>query len=323
MTWRSSLPDDPRPARWAHPVLALGNFDGLHRGHLKILERVRRVAVERGGTAVVHDLRPASAARRAARQGAAAADDQGQKLEALDASRRPGRGDRPLHARAVAVGSGDVRPHGAGRLAARRGSLGRRQFLFGHDRAGNFSLLRIARRAATDSGPRRSIRSATRTSSSAARASAGWSARAASTKPARCSATSTPSTARSSRATGAAGRIGFPTANLATENELLPPHGVYATTTHHRRHRVSGGDQRRRAADGRRAADADRRDARVRLRSGDLYGQRQSHRIRAAAARRAPFPTSTRCGRRSPPTSPGARAVRSAFTCKPVTVEAS
>ena len=24
--------------------------------------------------------------------------------------------------------------------------------------------------------------------------------------------------------------IGFPTANLATDNELLPPHGVYATT---------------------------------------------------------------------------------------------
>ena len=25
--------------------------------------------------------------------------------------------------------------------------------------------------------------------------------------------------------------MGFPTANLCTENELLPPHGVYATTT--------------------------------------------------------------------------------------------
>ena len=25
-------------------------------------------------------------------------------------------------------------------------------------------------------------------------------------------------------------QIGFPTANLCTENELLPPHGVYATT---------------------------------------------------------------------------------------------
>src|SRR5262249_23240914 len=25
--------------------------------------------------------------------------------------------------------------------------------------------------------------------------------------------------------------LGFPTANLCTDNELLPPHGVYATTT--------------------------------------------------------------------------------------------
>ena len=27
-----------------------------------------------------------------------------------------------------------------------------------------------------------------------------------------------------------AGRSGFPTANITSENELLPPHGVYATT---------------------------------------------------------------------------------------------
>ena len=38
------FPDDPRPARWTQPVLALGNFDGVHRGHRKILDRVRRVA---------------------------------------------------------------------------------------------------------------------------------------------------------------------------------------------------------------------------------------------------------------------------------------
>ena len=38
------FPDDPRPPRWHQPVLALGNFDGLHRGHTKIIERVRRVA---------------------------------------------------------------------------------------------------------------------------------------------------------------------------------------------------------------------------------------------------------------------------------------
>src|SRR5918994_4855705 len=36
--------------RWHNPVLALGNFDGLHRGHMKIIDRVRRRAGERGGT---------------------------------------------------------------------------------------------------------------------------------------------------------------------------------------------------------------------------------------------------------------------------------
>ena len=46
-------PDDPRPVTWRSPVLALGNFDGLHRGHVKIVERIQRGALERGGTSVV------------------------------------------------------------------------------------------------------------------------------------------------------------------------------------------------------------------------------------------------------------------------------
>jgi len=41
-----------------HPVLALGNFDGLHRGHIKILERVKRRAGERGATSVVMTFDP-------------------------------------------------------------------------------------------------------------------------------------------------------------------------------------------------------------------------------------------------------------------------
>src|SRR5438045_2323129 len=52
------FPDDARPARWTRPVLALGNFDGLHRGHRKILERLRRVASERAATAVVMTFDP-------------------------------------------------------------------------------------------------------------------------------------------------------------------------------------------------------------------------------------------------------------------------
>ena len=52
------FPEDARPPRWTHPVLALGNFDGLHRGHRKILERLRRVAGERGATSVVMTFDP-------------------------------------------------------------------------------------------------------------------------------------------------------------------------------------------------------------------------------------------------------------------------
>ena len=51
-------PDEPRPQRWVQPVLALGNFDGVHRGHRKILDRVRRVATERGVTPLVMTFDP-------------------------------------------------------------------------------------------------------------------------------------------------------------------------------------------------------------------------------------------------------------------------
>ena len=53
------FPDAPRP-KWPAPVLALGNFDGLHRGHARLVEQVRRRAGERGGTpvAMVFDPHP-------------------------------------------------------------------------------------------------------------------------------------------------------------------------------------------------------------------------------------------------------------------------
>src|SRR6266542_5280213 len=52
------FPDDPRPPWLVHPVLALGNFDGLQRGHLKIIERVKRGAAEHGGIAMAMTFDP-------------------------------------------------------------------------------------------------------------------------------------------------------------------------------------------------------------------------------------------------------------------------
>src|SRR4029079_4679962 len=52
------FPDDVRPATWRRPVVALGDFDGLHRRHLKIIDRVCRQAREHGATPVVMTFDP-------------------------------------------------------------------------------------------------------------------------------------------------------------------------------------------------------------------------------------------------------------------------
>ncbi len=51
------FPDAPRPG-WPHPVVALGNFDGMHRGHQQLVDEVRRQARERAGTSVALIFEP-------------------------------------------------------------------------------------------------------------------------------------------------------------------------------------------------------------------------------------------------------------------------
>ena len=46
------------PRRFVAPVLTLGNFDGVHRGHQAILRRVAEVAHENGGEAVAMTFNP-------------------------------------------------------------------------------------------------------------------------------------------------------------------------------------------------------------------------------------------------------------------------
>ena len=59
------FPGDALPTGWHQPVLALGNFDGVHRGHAKIIDRVRRRADERGvtGAALTFDPHPSRVLR--------------------------------------------------------------------------------------------------------------------------------------------------------------------------------------------------------------------------------------------------------------------
>jgi riboflavin kinase/FMN adenylyltransferase len=51
-------PDDPIPSRWHGTVLALGNFDGVHRGHARIIDQVVTRATESGNTSAILTFDP-------------------------------------------------------------------------------------------------------------------------------------------------------------------------------------------------------------------------------------------------------------------------
>ncbi len=223
------FPDDPRPLRWVHPVLALGNFDGVHRGHRKILDRLRRVAGERGATSVVMTFDPHPPRVVRPDKAPPLLMTKAQKLEAIGAAGVQGaaivrftpelsRWEPETFVRTVLVDWLHVSEVWVGA-----------NFLFGHDRTGNFSMLR-------ELGGR-------------------YGFKAEKIDPVRYKDFVVSSTrvrrlvseGRMDEAGALLGHeyfldgtvmrgdqrgrtIGFPTANLCTDNELLPPHGVYATT---------------------------------------------------------------------------------------------
>ena len=223
------FPEDPRPLRWSHPVLALGNFDGVHRGHRKILDRVRRVASERGATSVVMTFDPHPPRIVRPDKAPPLLMTTAQRLEAIEATGVQGtaivrftselsRWDPETFVRAVLVDWLQVSEVWVGA-----------NFLFGRDRAGTFTLLRtLGGRFGFNAEKIDPVRYKDFVVSS--------------TRVRRLI-----NEARVDEAGALLGHqyfvdgtvvqgdqrgrtIGFPTANLSTENELLPPHGVYATT---------------------------------------------------------------------------------------------
>jgi riboflavin kinase/FMN adenylyltransferase len=224
------FPDDPRPPWLAHPVLALGNFDGLHRGHLKIIERVRRGAAEHGGTpmAMTFDPHPPRVVR----------PDKAPpllmtKTQRLEALHRAGIACvavvRFTHELSEWAPETFVRTVLADWLRVSEVWVGA-NFLFGHGRSGNFSLLRTLGQQhgfrADKIDPVRYkdfVVSSTRIRRLVTEARMDE-AGALLGHPYYLDGTIVEGRKRGQT-------IGFPTANMVTDNELIPPHGVYATTT--------------------------------------------------------------------------------------------
>ena len=210
-------------------MLALGNFDGVHRGHRKILERVGRVAGERGAAAVAMTFDPHPPRVVRPDKAPALLMTLEQKLEAIRAAGVHGAAivrftpelshwDPETFVRTVLVDWLHVVEVWVGA-----------NFLFGHDRTGNFSLLRTLgvrygfkaekidpvryKDFVVSSTRIRRLVSEGRVDEAGALLGHQYF----------IDGRVVPGDRR--------GRtIGFPTANLCTDNELLPPFGVYATT---------------------------------------------------------------------------------------------
>jgi riboflavin kinase / FMN adenylyltransferase len=221
------FPDDP-PPKWPQPVLALGNFDGLHRGHMKIIDRVRRRAGERAGTPAVMTLDPHPPRVLRPDKAPPLLMTKAQKLEALGRAGMQGIAVvRFSHELSLWEPEMFVRTVLVEWLHVAEVWVGA-NFLFGHARAGTFSVLRslgarygfraekidpVRYKDFVVSSTRiRRLVSEGRVDEAAAPLGHHYFLEGTVTKGA-----------------GRGRSIGFPTANLCTENELIPPPGVYAT----------------------------------------------------------------------------------------------
>jgi riboflavin kinase/FMN adenylyltransferase len=221
------FPDAPRP-KWPHPVVALGNFDGLHRGHQQLIDTVRRQARERAGTSVamVFDPHPPRVLR--ADKAPPLLMTFEQKLEAFERAGLDGvavvrftpelsRWEPELFVETVLLDW----------LRAAEVWVGV-NFLFGRDRSGTFTLLRAL---GEDRGFRVEKIDPVRYKDFVV----------SSTRVRHLVADGRVDEAGALlghhyfidgevvHGAGLGRTLGFPTANLQTANELVPGHGIYAT----------------------------------------------------------------------------------------------
>lgn len=211
-------------------MLALGNFDGLHRGHIKIIERIQRAAHERHGTALVLTFDPHPPRVVRPDKAPLLLMTHAQKLEALEKAGVQGvavvgftpelsRWQPEQFVRLVLVEWLRVAEVWVGA-----------DFLFGRNRSGNFSTLRALgvrhgfrvekidpvryREFVVSSTRVRRLVAEGRVDEAAALLGHHFYL-----------------DGTVVRGAQRGRELGFPTANVETSNELLPPAGVYATLT--------------------------------------------------------------------------------------------
>jgi len=223
----AAYPDDPSP-RWHNPVLALGNFDGLHRGHMKIIDRVRQRAGERGGTSAAMTFEPHPPRVVRPDKAPALLMTREQKIEALSRSGMQGVAIvRFTHDLSLWDPEKFVRTVLVDWMRVSEVWVGA-NFLFGHQRAGTFTVLRsLGARYGFRAEKIDPVRYKDFVVSS--------------TRVRRLVAEGRVDEAGALlghhyfldgtviRGAGRGREIGVPTANIATDNELTPPTGVYAT----------------------------------------------------------------------------------------------
>jgi len=221
------FPDSPRP-NWSRPIVALGNFDGLHRGHLRLLDEVRRQAGERAGTPVAMTFDPHPPRVLRPDQSPPLLMTLDQKLEGFERAGLEGvaivrfthelsRWEPEVFVETVLIDWLRVSEVWVGA-----------NFLFGRDRSGTFTLLRAL---GEDRGFRAEKIDPVRykdfvVSSSRVRHLV------AEGRVDEAGALLGHHYFIDGEVVHGDGRgreLGFPTANLRTENELLPAYGIYAT----------------------------------------------------------------------------------------------
>jgi riboflavin kinase/FMN adenylyltransferase len=213
----------PRPA-----AVAVGNFDGLHLGHRRIMSRLCRLARRRGLRSLVLTFEP-HPERALGKRSVRMIDTPEQRLGRLRETCVDAVVIIPFDRRFAALGSsGFVREVLRDRLGAKEVVVGR-GFRFGHDRRGDVGLLRrLGRQAGLNvhavppavSGGRTVSSTAVRALLAQGRIEAA----------ARLLGRPYEIVGRVVRGRKRGRLLGYPTANLDTANEILPD-GVYVSET--------------------------------------------------------------------------------------------